>query len=531
MLLHIFHAANFGIFFFSYNSEVDEHKSSVVESPDISNIKLTENLSPTNKSTSSSCLDFFFDVLQGTGRDRIIEALSNAWNEDPLLTLKLIFQLRDIRNGKGAIVEFHYCLIWLFQNHPLTLINNLEYISKHGYWKDLSWIIKFLVEDTVSLSTERQKRSHDRLESDMENNSLDEVIRKRVCGIIDKGVWKKYLQNLPNDESRKEAKERFPILSKAIHIEQSKEAKLKKSSAKAQAASKLTTFKANNKHFPELYEKIVSLFASALMCDKEALSKNKTLPTTSLSGKWAPAIGGSIDFHTSLGKNIARSLYLSSHQRLPNESESDFDKKAFIYYRQEYLTPLRAAIGIPERFMSKRKWSELEYERVPSVCMKRNKKIFLEKDKERFGVYLEDVKSGKKKIASGALLPHEIVAQVMNSHQPDELSAVGELQWNSYVENLKKSGLFESALAVCDVSGSMSGKPMEVAIALSLLTAAVSKPPFDSFICSFSATPSLHKINQPTLKEKIAFVQEMDWGMNTDMQVLKLIFRSMNLVI
>lgn len=37
-----------------------------------------------------------------------------------------------------------------------------------------------------------------------------------------------------------------------------------------------------------------------------------------------------------------------------------------------------------------------------------------------------------------------------------------ELQWNSYVSNLKASGTLASALAVCDVSGSMSGEPMQV---------------------------------------------------------------------
>ena len=37
-----------------------------------------------------------------------------------------------------------------------------------------------------------------------------------------------------------------------------------------------------------------------------------------------------------------------------------------------------------------------------------------------------------------------------------------ELQWKSYVNNLKQSGSLSNALAVCDVSGSMSGQPMEV---------------------------------------------------------------------
>jgi hypothetical protein len=60
---------------------------------------------------------------------------------------------------------------------------------------------------------------------------------------------------------------------------------------------------------------------------------------------------------------------------------------------------------------------------------------------------------------------------------------------------------------------------MEAAIALSLLTAELSKPPFNSHICSFSSKPFLQKIDQPTLAEKVASVMKMDVGMSTNVQV------------
>ena len=37
-----------------------------------------------------------------------------------------------------------------------------------------------------------------------------------------------------------------------------------------------------------------------------------------------------------------------------------------------------------------------------------------------------------------------------------------ELQWQSYVDKLKEAGSLSNALAICDVSGSMTGLPMEV---------------------------------------------------------------------
>lgn len=64
-------------------------------------------------------------------------------------------------------------------------------------------------------------------------------------------------------------------------------------------------------------------------------------------------------------------------------------------------------------YMCANKWQDVKYTRVPSVCMKNNKGKFEKHDEERFTQYLEDVKAGKKSIASGALKPHELVREAM----------------------------------------------------------------------------------------------------------------------
>ena len=85
-----------------------------------------------------------------------------------------------------------------------------------------------------------------------------------------------------------------------------------------------------------------------------------------------------------------------------------------------------------------------------------------------------------------------------------EMEDVSEMQWKSYVDNLKKVGMLESALAVCDVSGSMTGDPMNVAIALSLLIAALSKPPFNGYI--------FYIYNFKTLAFNLKFFIITDWS-------------------
>ncbi len=45
-------------------------------------------------------------------------------------TLKLIAHLRDVRDGKADQNLFHDCIAWLWQDHPLTLLANLDEIVK-----------------------------------------------------------------------------------------------------------------------------------------------------------------------------------------------------------------------------------------------------------------------------------------------------------------------------------------------------------------------------------------------------------------
>ena len=45
--------------------------------------------------------------------------------------------------------------------------------------------------------------------------------------------------------------------------------------------------------------------------------------------------------------------------------------------------------------------------------------------------------------------------------------------------------------------------PLQVAIALSLLVAEVTAPPFNEIVCTFSAQPQLHAIQEGSLVSKV----------------------------
>ncbi|VAI90650.1 unnamed protein product [Triticum turgidum subsp. durum] len=88
------------------------------------------------------------------------------------------------------------------------------------------------------------------------------------------------------------------------------------------------------------------------------------------------------------------------------------------------------------------------------------------------------------------------------------------------VDDLRSKGSLCNCISVCDVSGSMTGTPMEVCIALGVLTSELSEEPWAGKVITFSERPELQLINGNTLREKMRFVQRMDWDMNTNFQAV-----------
>ncbi|KAL8493447.1 hypothetical protein ACS0TY_024599 [Phlomoides rotata] len=185
--------------------------------------------------------------------------------------------------------------------------------------------------------------------------------------------------------------------------------------------------------------------------------------------------------------------------------------------RKEVLVPLRKVLELPEVYIGANDWGSIPYNRVASVAMKHYKEKFLDHDGERFREYLEKVRSGEAKIAAGALLPHEIIA-ALDDISSNDGGAVAELQWKRMVDDMAKKGTLNNCLAICDVSGSMSGIPMEVSVALGVLVSELSEEPWKGRLITFSASPKLQMVEGDSLREKTMFVRRMEWGMNTNFQ-------------
>ncbi|KAF5746390.1 hypothetical protein HS088_TW06G00561 [Tripterygium wilfordii] len=376
----------------------------------------------------------------------------------------------------------------MHKNHPKTLASNVASFVEFGYFKDLPEILYRILEPEV-----RRKQ-----QAEWEQ-------RKR-------GTWK------PKSKKMKKPKQSEPReVRMAKAAERSKSEKERASAAreekKINMAKKVVDRYSMDLDFRFLYERISDLFAECLKNDMKFLNSGE-LKKISLAAKWCPSIDSSFDRATLLCESIARKVF-------PREAYPEYDGVEDAHYayrirdrlRKDVLVPIHKVLELPEVYMGANRWDMLPYNRVASVAMRLYKEKFRKHDCERFSKYLEDVKSGKAKIAAGALLPHKIIAAL-----DEDGGEVAELQWKRMVDDLLQKGKLSNCMAVCDVSGSMHGVPMEVCVALGLLVSELSEEPWKGKLITFSANPKLQAVEGENLREKTAFVRDMDWGHNTNFQ-------------
>jgi len=239
------------------------------------------------------------------------------------------------------------------------------------------------------------------------------------------------------------------------------------------------------------------LFASTLIDDDKKLSDAppESKVSISLAPKWAPTEGCEYDKKFKAAHKIAKLC--------------KWNMKTY----RKTLTKLRANLEILEAYESSRQWDKINFEHVPATAMKKQKKAFEKHCSESFRAYLMKVMQGKAKMNTKGIQPHELVRTYMHHMAED---ATVDAQWKALISRLQTAGTFSNTMAVCDVSGSMSGVPLEVCIALGLVVSELTAPPFKNKVITFSAVPQWHVITGEKLSEKVSSLQRAHWEMNTD---------------
>uniref|UniRef100_A0A7C9DN94 Uncharacterized protein n=1 Tax=Opuntia streptacantha TaxID=393608 RepID=A0A7C9DN94_OPUST len=523
----------------------------------------TENNSLTYLATGDPCLDLFFHLVPDTPADEATQMLQKAWDHNPLSTLKLIFNLRGIRGtGKSDKERFFTCALWLHDHHPNTLTLNLEHVPHFGCFKDLVEILFRLLEGPNvrderksewlmrKMGKRRQRGRYFRRrgewkeeggfdlmsddeydydydyddddytdeEEDEERRKMREEKRRKKEEERDAKMEEKKKMKEEKIKALREERSKVPREERVrVNLErmkqQTEKAREERKQREAEKAKRARERYDTDSKYRFLYDKISEVFAKCLMSDLKWFNSGE-LNKISLASKWCPSIDSAYDKATLICESIAKKVFpREEYPEYEGVEDASYVSKVRDRLRKEVLVPLHKALQMPEIYMGSNQWGSLPYNRVPSVAMKTYKKVFEIHDNERFSKYLEDVKTGKAKIAAGALLPHEIIASLNEG-----VSEVAELQWKRMVEDLQKQGKLRDCVAVCDVSGSMAGTPMEVCVALGLLISELTEEPWKGRVITFSENPQFHLIRGDDLKSKTEFIRTMDWGANTDFQ-------------
>ena len=273
---------------------------------------------------------------------------------------------------------------------------------------------------------------------------------------------------------------------------------------------------------PELAPAILRIVQAQFMEDLVKASTGVRGETgISLLVKWLPREKSKT--YPGLAYKIANGLYRYEPS----------DRSRIVRYRKE-CSFINAVLKTVEVDMCRGTWANISPEAVPGRNLKLHDKAFLNEKKsgelrnpededrmicrEHFQDFVKDLSSGVKK-AHGAdvVFPHELVVKAQDPLTTMNQHIVNQAQWEAIREETLNQGGLGKAVAMCDLSGSMEGIPMQISLALGILISECTHPSFKDYILTFDSVPQWHSFKEwKTLKSKLESLDGCGRGLNTD---------------
>ena len=292
-----------------------------------------------------------------------------------------------------------------------------------------------------------------------------------------------------------------------------------------------------------------------LIADDEELTKSASgggateeKPKVSLACKWAPA-----EKTGKTNKNPSKRATIQN--RMTNEVAFDIlcrkspspkhfedgvtpKPRAMSYALREYRkmrARLNKHIEVVEQMMCDGNWSSVEPSRVPACALNKYRNAFRNKmkdgktrrseDPDRVACAEKFDDATKKCIETGEGLHGTVkgadgICQKYVRDFVSDADPVIEAQWQNLLKETRdkfaEGGGLPPCVALVDVSGSMNGIPMEVAVALGLLVAETAPEGWRNRVITFHEDPTWHQIRGDTLKEKVYNLMRAPWGGSTN---------------
>lgn len=529
--------------------EVDNPRPSKVLLDEIKTF--TDNGDVANILSKNALVDLFYLNTEAMSHEQLDKVLTAAWKEDALLTLKIIFNARSIHLGKSSRKAAYGAFGWLAVHHPKTFLANLPWLvhpviskkpSKPGTDVDADEGFEMISVDNAATASTEPENAHD-VRHGASHGYWKDLLNLVVFAAHDQlkagGDFDSLLNQQPDNSNA----------GKRKRLEKDQDAARELRRKKKLEQNERVQHKLNSDPFYRaLHVKVTQLFVDQLRIDKAVLDHGKRADyrKLSLAAKWTPTFGKFHDKHTFILSSIAEALFPDPALYCPDASNRElYLRQVRELYRKQYASPLRKALEVVERDIVAGTFGNIDYRHVPSMAMDRYTDLFIRKDEERFTQHIDNATDGTSAISGATLLPSMLVCKAfeIQSGLTSQKGKIGKAkagalqqevqrkvvdgQWRTLVKSVSDAGAFQSSIAVCDVSGSMTypvfrdgSSPMDSAIGLSLLIAAVNTGSMRGQIVTFSESPSFVSFNEDHGLDKlcsaVGYARGMDWGMNTN---------------
>lgn len=266
-------------------------------------------------------------------------------------------------------------------------------------------------------------------------------------------------------------------------------------------------------------------------------------PEISLLAKWLPRERSSFDkklhfvnLFVAAGNVDCMDTAATSKE---GSSEDEWQSAAKANYRRQ-VAELTSYLALPEVLLAAKREEEIRFGKVAARATMLLRKVFINEKKdgtvrsedpkrirlaERFLIHVVD-----KGLKGGQLMPHEIVEKILKNSRISKaeemvLDAQWKDLWRNVVEQVKTKAAEDGHEAfrptqmvpLCDVSGSMSGVPMNVAIALSIGISEITHDSFKDRILTFESQPRWHRlVSTASIVQKVRSLADAPWEGSTN---------------
>lgn len=264
-----------------------------------------------------------------------------------------------------------------------------------------------------------------------------------------------------------------------------------------------------------LLNKQIQLDYTNFICNEDDLS---------LAAKWAPREKSA---HGWLFEMLAKNYF---PYLLQTTTDHNNYRRALMKCKMEYrkiLASLNRKIETLQIKQCENNWSSINFDRVPSIAMLKQRKSFLNikangetrcpdnQDRIDCATHFTDFVQNRHKEIQGKRISMvdftKQALEILRTENPVERDMLNS-QWRDSSSMSPKLG---KMVAMVDVSGSMNGNPLYAAIALGIRIAETSV--IGNRVMTFHSKPTWVNLDKaPDFVSKVDMIQNAEWGANTN---------------